>query len=295
MAYSIHAFATSRGEANVTWNQFWRRFRRNKFALAGLAIVVILILVAFLAPYVSPHDPNLQDLPSRRAVPGAKFLLGADEFGRDILSRTIFGARVALRVGVVATGMGLAAGVAVGLIAGFLGGWVDEILMRAMDILLAFPYLLLAIAIASALGPGELNTQIAIAVWTLPSFARLIRGSVISLKEREFVEAARAMGAGNQRIIWRHLLPNALSPIIVYGTLFVARAIMMEAALSFLGLGVQPPTASWGNMISAGRNYLRLAPHIATVPGLAIAITVLAFNLLGDGLRDALDPRMKDA
>jgi len=198
-------------------------------------------------------------------------------------------------VGVVATGLGLVAGVAVGLVAGFVGGWVDEILMRIMDILLAFPYLLLAIAIVSALGPGELNTQIAIAIWTLPSFARLIRGSVISLREREFVEAAQALGASNVRIICKHLLPNALSPIIVLGTLFIARAIMMEAALSFLGLGVQPPTASWGNMVSSGRNYLRIAPHISTVPGLATAVTVLAFNLLGDGLRDALDPKLKDS
>jgi len=279
----------------VSWSQFWRRLQRNKLALVGLAVVILLMLVATFAPYLAPRDPNLQTLPDRRAAPGDTYPFGADEFGRDLLSRTIYGSRVALRVGVVATGLGLVAGVAVGLVAGFVGGWVDEILMRIMDILLAFPYLLLAIAIVSALGPGELNTQIAIAIWTLPSFARLIRGSVISLREREFVEAAQALGASNVRIICKHLLPNALSPIIVLGTLFIARAIMMEAALSFLGLGVQPPTASWGNMVSSGRNYLRIAPHISTVPGLATAVTVLAFNLLGDGLRDALDPKLKDS
>jgi peptide/nickel transport system permease protein len=279
----------------MSLSQFWRRFRRNKFAVAALVVVILLLLVAVFAPYLAPHDPNVQSLPDRRAVPGGKFLLGADEFGRDMLSRTIWGARVALRVGLISTGIGLVGGVAVGLVAGFVGGWVDEVLMRVMDILLAFPYLLLAIAVVSALGPGEFNTQLAIAVWTLPSFARLIRGSVISLKHREFVEAAKALGADTGRILWKHVLPNAISPIIVYGTLFIARAIMMEAALSFLGMGAQPPTASWGNMVSAGRNYLRTAPHISTVPGVAIALTVLAFNLLGDGLRDTLDPRLKDS
>jgi peptide/nickel transport system permease protein len=279
----------------MTLSQFWRRFRRNKFAVAALVVVILLLLAAIFAPYLAPHDPNVQSLPDRRALPGGKFLLGADEFGRDMLSRTIWGARVALRVGLIATGIGMVGGVAIGMIAGFVGGWLDELLMRIMDILLAFPYLLLAIAIVSALGPGEVNTQLAIAIWTLPSFARLIRGSVISLKQREFVEAARALGADTRRILWRHVLPNSISPIIIYGTLYIARAITMEAALSFLGMGVQPPTASWGIMVSAGRNYLRTAPHIATIPGLAIAITVLAFNLLGDGLRDALDPRLKDA
>lgn len=279
----------------MTLRLFWRRFRRNKLAVAALLVVTVLMLAAIFAPYLSPYDPNVQSLPDRRALPGDKFILGADEFGRDMFSRTIWGARVALRVGLIATGIGLVGGVAVGMVAGFLGGWVDEVLMRVMDILLAFPYLLLAIAVVSALGPGELNTQLAIAVWTLPSFARLIRGSVISLKQREFVEAAKALGAGTRRILWTHILPNALSPIIIYGTLYIARAIMMEAALSFLGMGAQPPTASWGMMVSAGRNYLRTAPHIATIPGLAIALTVLAFNLLGDGLRDALDPRLKDA
>lgn len=279
----------------MTLSQFWRRFRRNKLAVAALVIVLLLVLVAVLAPYLSSHDPNLQNLPDRRSLPGEKYLLGADEFGRDMLTRTMWGARVALRVGLIATGIGLVGGVVIGMVAGFVGGWVDEILMRIMDILLAFPYLLLAIAVVSALGPGELNTQLAIAVWTLPSFARLIRGSVIALKQREFVEAAKALGGATPRILWRHILPNALSPIIVYGTLYIARAIMMEAALSFLGMGVQPPTASWGMMVSAGRNYLRTAPHISTVPGLAIALTVLAFNVLGDGLRDALDPRLKDS
>lgn len=279
----------------MTLQFFWRRFRRNKFAVVALIVVILLLLVAILAPYLAPLDPNLQSLSDRRALPGGKFLLGADEFGRDMLSRTIYGARIALRVGLISTSIGLAFGVAIGMVAGFVGGLVDEALMRTMDILLAFPYLLLAIAVVAALGPSEFNMQLAIAVWTLPSFARLIRGSVVVLKQREFVEAARALGARTGHILWKHILPNSLSPIIVYGTLFIGRAIMLEASLSFLGMGAQPPTASWGLMVSVGRNYLRNAPHISAVPGLAIALTVLAFNVLGDGLRDALDPRLKDA
>jgi len=269
----------------------FRRFVRNPGAVVSAVFLVVLIAIATFAPYVAPHDPYKQNLPDRRAAPNETYLLGADEFGRDLLSRVIYGARVALRTGIVATAIGLVAGVALGLLAGYIGGFVDDLIMRVMDVLLAFPYLLLAIAIVSALGPSEFNTQLAIAIWALPSFARLIRGTVLSLREKEFVEAAGALGARAGGIIVRHVLPNSVSPLLVFAAVFVARGIMLEAALSFLGLGAQPPIASWGNMISEGRNYLRLAPHIITVPGVALTLTVLAVNLVADGLRDALDTR----
>ncbi|MDR9391798.1 MAG: ABC transporter permease [Trueperaceae bacterium] len=276
-----------------TWrkNRSLQRFLRSPAGVIGLAFLVLVVLAAIFAPYLAPFDPYQQHLPDRRAAPGGTYLLGADEFGRDILSRILFGARVALRTGVVSTAIGLVAGAFFGIIAGYLGGWIDDLIMRVMDVLLAFPYLLLAIAIVSALGPSEFNTQLAIAVWTLPSFARLIRGTVLSLREKEYVEAADALGARNGGILLRHVVPNTFSPLLVYGAVFIARAIMLEAALSFLGLGAQPPMASWGNMISEGRDYLRLAPHIITMPGIALGLTVLAVNLVADALRDALDTR----
>ncbi len=279
--------------ARSSWrnNRTLRRFLRNPAGVIGLTFLVVVVLAAIFAPYLAPFDPYQQHLPDRRAAPGGTYLLGADEFGRDILSRILYGARVALRTGVVSTLIGLVAGAFFGTIAGFIGGWIDDLIMRVMDVLLAFPYLLLAIAIVSALGPSEFNTQLAIAVWTLPSFARLIRGTVLSLREKEYVEAAGALGARSGGILLRHVVPNTFSPLLVYGAVFTARAIMLEAALSFLGLGAQPPIASWGNMISEGRNYLRLAPHIITMPGIALALTVLAVNLLADALRDAFDTR----
>jgi peptide/nickel transport system permease protein len=268
-----------------------RRWTRDPVAVASLAVVALVLAVAIAAPYIAPHDPYLQSLPDRRAAPGHRFPLGADEFGRDVLSRVMYGAGLALRTALVSTSIGLASGTLLGLCAGFFGGWLDDVIMRAMDVLLAFPYLLLAIAIVSALGPGEVTTQIAIGCWALPSFARMVRGAALSLREREFVEAARAQGAGAMRIMARHVLPHAAWPLVAFATLFVARAILVEAALSFLGLGAQPPAASWGSMVASGRDYLRIAPHIALAPGAAIAVTVLAFNLLGDGLRLAFDPR----
>ena len=285
--------AVARTFASLRRNKALKRFMRNPAAVASAVFLALLVLAAIFAPQLAPYDPYQQHLPDRRAAPGGAYLLGADEFGRDILSRILFGARVALRTGMVSTAIGLAAGVALGVIAGYVGGFIDDLIMRIMDVLLAFPYLLLAIAIVSALGPSEFNTQLAIAIWTLPSFARLIRGAVLSLREKEFVEAAGALGARHPGIILRHVLPNTLTPILIYGAVFTARAIMLEAALSFLGLGAQPPIASWGNMISEGRNYLRLAPHIITMPGIALTLTVLAVNLLADGLRDAFDTRTK--
>jgi len=253
----------------------------------------VLGLTAALAPWLAPYDPARQSLIEKRARPGVKYLLGADEFGRDILSRVIYGTRVALLVGVLSALIALAGGLALGMTAGFTGGWLDSALMRVVEILLAFPYLLLALAIVAALGPGALNTTIAVGIWGIPAVTRIVRGSVLTLRETEYVGAARALGAPGRDLLRRHIVPNILPGLIVYATLFMANAILLEAALSFLGLGVQPPTASWGLMVSTGRDVLLVAPHVATVPGLAIMVAVLAFNLVGDGLRDALDPRLR--
>ena len=271
----------------------WARFRRNRLALVGLVLVVVLAASAALAPWVAPYDPARQSLIEKRAKPGGKYVLGADEFGRDILSRVIYGSRVALLVGLLSAAIAVLGGLLLGTIAGFSGGWLDALMMRGIEILLAFPYLLLALAIVAALGPGALNTTIAVGIWGVPAVTRIVRGSVLALRETEYVGAARALGAPAPALLRRHILPNVVPGLIVYATLFMANAILLEAALSFLGLGVQPPTASWGLMVSTGRDVLLVAPHVATVPGLAIMIAVLAFNLVGDGLRDALDPRLR--
>jgi len=273
----------------------WIRFRKNRLALIGLALVLVLVLTATLAPWLAVHDPTRQSLIEKRARPGAKYLLGADEFGRDILSRVIYGSRVALLVGVLSVMIALVGGLVLGTAAGFTGGWLDALMMRLVEILLAFPYLLLALAIVAMLGPGVLNTTLAVGIWGVPAVTRMVRGSVLALRETEYVGAARALGAPAPAVLRRHILPNVLPGLVVYATLFMANAILLEAALSFLGLGVQPPTASWGLMVSTGRDVLLVAPHVATVPGLAIMVAVLGFNLVGDGLRDALDPRLEGA
>ncbi|MDZ7801916.1 MAG: ABC transporter permease [Trueperaceae bacterium] len=272
----------------------WTRFRRNGLAMVGLVIVALLVLVAVFAPWLAPQDPAAQSLFERRAAPGDGFILGADAFGRDILSRLIFGARVTLIVSVTSVGFGVLVGGLLGTIAGYVGGVLDNVIMRAMDVLLAFPYLLLAIIIVTALGPGMDNTIIAIGIWTVPAFARIARGAVAGIRERDYINAARALGARGPRIVRRHVVPNFLATLLVYASLYLAYAILMEAALSFLGLGVQPPTPSWAGMIAAGRDYITSAPHIATIPGIAIALAVVGFNLLGDGLRDAMDVRSGD-
>ena len=271
----------------------WDRFCRNRLAVLGLALIMVLALSAVLAPWLAPYDPARQSLIEKRAKPGGKYWLGADEFGRDIFSRVIYGSRVALLVGVVSVLIALVGGLVLGTISGFAGGWLDAIMMRGIEILLAFPYLLLALAIVAAMGTGALNTTIAVGVWGIPTVTRMVRGSVLALRETEYVGAARALGAAAPALLRRHILPNILPGLVVYATLFMANAILLEAALSFLGLGVQPPTASWGLMVSTGRDVLLVAPHVATVPGVAIMIAVLAFNLVGDGLRDALDPRLR--
>jgi peptide/nickel transport system permease protein len=261
--------------------------------VVGLLIVCWLLVAAIFAPVLAPHDPGKQDLPSKRMAPGRQFWLGADEFGRDIFSRIIYGTRVALLVGIVSVGIALGLGLIFGILSGYLGGAVDGVISRSLEILLAFPYLLLAIAVVSALGPGVLNTTLAVGIWAMPAFTRIVRASVLSVKNLDYIQAARAIGVSTRAIMLRHILPNFLSTLIVYSTLYMANAILVEAALSFLGLGVQPPTASWGLMVATGRDFLLTAPHIATIPGVAIMCAVLGFNLLGDGLRDALDPRLR--
>ncbi|MDR9390658.1 MAG: ABC transporter permease [Trueperaceae bacterium] len=278
-------------DASAPTRGTWKRFRRNRLAVVALGIVILTAFAALFAPWIAPQDPAAQSLFDRRAAPGSDYLLGADAFGRDILSRIIYGARVTLLVSITSVGMGVVVGGALGTVAGYVGGWVDTVVMRLMDVLLAFPYLLLAIIIVSALGPGLTNTIVAIGIWTVPAFARISRGSVVVLRERDFIGAARALGANDVRIVGRHVAPNFVATLLVYGSLYLAYAILMESALSFLGLGVQPPTPTWAGMIAAGRDYITSAPHIALIPGIAIALVVVSFNLLGDGLRDALDVR----
>jgi peptide/nickel transport system permease protein len=292
---AVETLAPVAERADTLVGDAWRRFRLNRLALIGLLIVAMIVTAAAFAPWLAPQDPAKQSLVEKRARPGAKYVLGADEFGRDILSRVIYGARVALVVGLVSVGIALGLGLVLGSLAGFLGGWVDAAIMRAVEVLLAFPYLLLAIAVVSALGPSALNTTIAVGIWGTPPVTRIVRGAVLALTETEYVRAARALGATGPALVIRHILPNILPTVIVYGTLFMANAILVEAALSFLGLGVQPPTPSWGLMVATGRDFLLITPHITTIPGLAIMLAVLGFNLLGDGLRDALDPRLRGA
>ena len=269
----------------------WGRFLKHRLAVAGLGLILALILLALAARQVAPHDPLRQDLPHALAGPSIEFPLGTDEFGRCILSRILFGARLSLLVGVIATAIGAGAGILSGLAAGYFPR-LDAPVMRTMDVLLAFPSILLAIAIVAALGPSLGNVMIAVGVRSIPSFARLARSMVLSLKELEFVQGAAALGASHARVLFRHILPNSVSPLLVFSSMQVATAILLAAILSFLGLGVQPPTPEWGKMVSDGRAYLLEAPHVSLFPGLAIFIAVMGFNCLGDGLRDALDPRV---
>ncbi|HKG27393.1 MAG TPA: ABC transporter permease [Thermomicrobiales bacterium] len=271
----------------------WRRFRRYRPGLAGGVIVVVLILLAVFAPLIAPYSPT-EKVGHRAAPPSSEFWLGNDEIGRDVLSRLIYGTRVALIVGVGAMSIALVIGVTIGATAGYFGGKVDQVLSRVVDTLMAFPLLVLLITLAALFSPNLRNVVIVIGVTVWASYSRVVRADVLSLRERDFVIAARAIGVGNARIIARHMLPNVLGPIIVLASLDVGSIIILESALSFLGLGVQPPTPSWGGMLAAGRSLMRNAPHIAVAPGIAITITVLAFNLLGDGLRDALDPRQRE-
>lgn len=273
-------------------NRALRSLLKNRAANAGLGVVFLATIAAIFAPAIAPYNPLRASLREIIQPPSMKHLLGTDELGRDILSRIIYGSRISLTLGIVSVGIGLLGGLPLGALGAYCGGWADLMIMRFIDVLLAFPAILLAIVVVSILGPGLYNAMIAVGVAQLPIYARLVRGVILSIKEKEFVEAAKALGAGDLRIVFRHIIPNSLAPIIVQATLNIAAAILSAAALGFLGLGAQPPTPEWGTMLSKGRLYLRVAPHVTTFPGLAIVITVLGFNLLGDGLRDALDPRM---
>ena len=272
----------------------WKRLRRNKLAMLGLAIVLFLILMAIFAPLLAPYDPIMRIKEDSSLPPSGTHLFGTDLLGRDIFSRVIYGSRISIEVGIVAVGISVILGLFFGALAGYFGRWPDAIIMRVADIFFAFPYILGAIAIMTILGPGIVNIFIAIGVLGWAYFARVFRGSILSIKNKEYIEAAKALGASDTRIITKHIFPNAIAPIIVLATMNVGTAIIVEAALSFLGIGVQPPTPAWGKMLSEALDFIDIAPWMMLFPGLAIVFTVLGFVLLGDGLRDAFDPKMKN-
>lgn len=275
-------------------NSPMRKLMRNKAAMAGLIIVLIMLFLAVFSPFFAPHDPNQMNLANAYAKPGeGGYLLGTDDLGRDIASRIIYGARVSLLVAVGGMFVGGAIGVLLGLLAGFKGGIVDTVIMRLMDGMFSFPFVLLAIILMTVLGDGLHNVILAIGIANVPGYARIVRGEVHVVKKEEYCTAVSALGASGPRLLFLHILPNCISAIIVYATLNVAGAIISEASLSFLGLGIQPPTPSWGNILRAGKDALLTAPHVALFSGLAIFVTVLGFNLFGDGLRDVFDPKMK--
>ncbi|MBI4641501.1 MAG: ABC transporter permease [Candidatus Tectomicrobia bacterium] len=303
MHSSIPVSDTSKGEVGQAAQEF-RRERylslvfsalwKDRFARYGALIILLTILGALFAPWIAPYDPLQADSKIRLLPPGSPgHLLGTDKIGRDILSRMLLGARTSLRVAFLPVAFSLMIGLALGLISGYFGGPIDMVIMRLLDILLAFPSILLAIAIAASLGPGLNNAVLAITVVSIPVFARIVRSSVMSVRQLDFVEAAQSVGASAPQILIHQILPNVISPLIIYATLETGRVIILSAGLSFLGLGVQPPTPDWGAMLSDGRDVLAIAPHVATVPGLAIFVLTLCFNVVGDGLRDALDPRLQ--
>jgi dipeptide transport system permease protein len=281
------------------WAELWRDFRRNRGAIIGLAIVVGLVLAALFADVIAPHPPNEQyrdatlKAPSLQPIGGHVFLLGTDPVGRDVLSRLIHGTRLSLAIGLVSVGLSLTGGVLLGLVAGFFRGGIEFTIMRLMDIMLALPSLLLAVAVVAILGPGLANARYAIAIVMLPHFVRLTRAAVICELAKDYVNASRIAGAGTTRLMFDTVLPNCAAPLIVQGTLGFSTAILDAAALGFLGLGAQPPTPEWGSMLASALEFIQSAWWVVTLPGLAILVSVLAFNLMGDGLRDALDPRLK--
>ena len=276
------------------WIEVWQRLRRNKMAVLGLIVIVFLILVAIFADYIAPFTYSQQNFEAALQKPNSTYWFGTDNFGRDIFTRVVYGSRVSLQVGIISVSIALLVGGTIGAIAGYVGGWIDTILMRMMDIMLAIPGTLLAISIVATLGGGLRNVMIAVGIGSIPSYARIVRASVLSLKELQFVEAAKAVGTRTSKIILKHLIPNTMAPIIVQSTLGVAGASLAAAGLGFIGLGIEAPRPEWGAMLNAGRHYIRDFPHMTTFPGLAIMITILSLNLLGDGLRDALDPKLKD-
>ena len=271
----------------------WLYFKRNRLAVAGLVIVLIMFFLAVFAAMLSPYDPGGIDIEGKLKKPCKPHLMGTDNLGRDVLSRMLYGARISLSVGFVAVGISIAIGIIVGAVSGYYGRWLDSVLMRFVDIMMCFPAFFLMLTVIALLGPNIINIMIVIGITSWMGTARFVRAEFLSLKEREFVVAAHVLGLSDRRIIFRHILPNALAPVIISATLGVAGAILMEAGLSFLGFGVQPPNPSWGNILTEGRTYIFDAWWLTLFPGLAILITVLAFNLVGEGLRDALDPRLR--
>ncbi|MBI5190286.1 MAG: ABC transporter permease [Nitrospirae bacterium] len=275
-------------------SRFLARFMHNPLAIAGSAVILSLFVVAALASVISPYDPNLIDTGNILAGPTAKHLFGTDELGRDVFTRMLYSTRISLLVGFVAVGISVGIGVVIGAVAGFYGGWIDSLLMRFVDIMLCFPTIFLILAVIAILEPSIWNIMIIIGITSWMGVCRLVRAEFLTLKERDFVMASRAVGASDLRIIFRHVLPNAMSPVLVSAVLGVGGAILIESSLSFLGLGVQPPAASWGNMLASGKDNIEIAWWLSLFPGLAILVTVLGYNLLGEGLQDALNPRTKD-
>lgn len=280
--------------ASSPWQDAIKQLRKNHFAIAGFIVIVFFILLGLFAPFISPYGYADQNLVDRLQAPSATYWFGTDDLGRDIFTRIAYGARISIMVGFIAVTGALIFGTILGVVAGYFGSWVDMLISRIFDIMLAFPSILLAIAIVAILGPSLQNALIAIAIVDIPIFGRLVRSKVISLREEEYIMAARAQGMKNGRIIFQHILPNSLAPIIVQSTLGFGTAILSAAALGFLGLGAQAPLAEWGKMLSEARDFIQLAPWTLLAPGLSIMLVVLGFNLIGDGLRDALDPRMKN-
>ena len=272
---------------------FWKRFKRNKLAVLGGFIVLTLFITAIFAPLLSPYDPNSINVKHILEPPGRTHPLGTDDLGRDILSRMIWGARISLAVGFVAVGISTMVGILLGAVSGYYGGWTDRVLMRFVDIMLSIPTFFLLLAVIAFLEPSIWNIMIVIGLTSWMGVSRLVRAEVLSSKEREFALAARAIGASDLRMIFKHILPNSMAPVLVSAVLGVAGAILVESALSFLGIGVQPPTASWGNILTAGKDNIEIAWWLSVFPGLAILVTVLAYNLLGEGIRDSIDPRLK--
>ena len=281
-------------QATGPWIEAWKGFKKSKIALVGALVVIFFILLAIFGPVITPEGINEQELTDRLQPPSSEYWFGTDDLGRDIFSRVIHGARISLWVGFFSVIGSVVVGSLLGIIAGYYGRWVDTIISRIFDIMLAFPSILLAIAVVSVLGPSLQNALIAIAIINVPNFGRLIRSKVLSIKENEYITAAKGVGMKDARILFSHILPNSMAPVIVQGTLAVATAILEAAALGFLGLGAQAPDPEWGKMLADSKEYLQTAPWTMIFPGLAIMLTVLGFNLMGDGLRDAMDPRMKN-
>jgi ABC-type dipeptide/oligopeptide/nickel transport systems, permease components len=274
----------------------WLRYKKNKLAMFGLTLLIVMIFIAVFADFIANYQTDVvqQNMKIRLMSPSSAHFFGTDQYGRDVFARVVFGARVSLFVGIVAITIAVIIGAAIGAAAGYYGGMIDEVLMRIMDVFLAIPAIILAIAIIAALGPGLVNLLIALSISRVPQFARVVRSAILSIKGQEFIEAAKACGARDARIIFRHIIPNAIGPIIVQATLTIATTILLISGMSFIGLGIQPPTPEWGSMLSDGKEQMRHYPYLITIPGIAIILAVMSLNLIGDGLRDALDPRQKN-